>query len=330
MAIEFKSTRDVRSQGLFVLVHGRSGVGKTSLAKTIPGDEKILIISAEGGLLPLRGLEIDVYEIKTFADVDTIMAFLAKDTQYQWVFVDSLTEIAEKCLEAEARKGGELRKPGWDEYYWFTMKMEQFIKQLRDLRGLHVVLTALSAVDTEDERGKLMPVIPARKLRSLLSQFFDEVLYMDVDRDGKRSFITDCAPTLEAKDRSGSLANPEEPSLSVIVQKIYGGQALEREPTPDKELEQLLERIATGEQMIADRLLSEVESVREELWKSNKDLELATTAEAEEYYRKLRDVYSKLTGKDTGPVGDSAGSTEGSPDKENTGAGAGVSDSQDG
>jgi phage nucleotide-binding protein len=222
MAIQIRSTKDVKFQGLFLLIHGRSGAGKTSLARTIPQEDhgKTLVISAEAGLLPLRNIAMDMVEINTFEEMTEVFKLLKGESKYNWCVIDSLTEVAEKCLIGESQKGGRQIKPGWDEYYWFTQRVEKMIKSFRDLRGVHVVMTALSSPDTEDEKGKLMPVIPARKLRSVLAQYFDEVLYLNVDRNGKRSFITDCSDIIEAKDRSGSLGNPELPDLSVIVSKI--------------------------------------------------------------------------------------------------------------
>jgi phage nucleotide-binding protein len=294
--LDIKSTEDVIDQGLFVLVHGQTGAGKTSLVKTIPEAEKnTLVVSAEGGTLPLRNMNISMFEIDAYKDMELVLEFLSEDTEYKWVVIDSLTEIADKCLASESRKGGTNNKPGWDEYYWFNAKMEELVRRLRDMRGLHVVLTCLSAYDVEDSRGKLTPVIPARKLRAKLAQYFDLVLYLNVTEDGTREFITDCSPRVVAKDRSGVLESPEKADLGVIVDKIYGNREPERKVTPDREKFELLAKIADGEATTAKDSGTGVEELREALWKHEIPIEEATKNDLKEYLEELREEYKKIT-----------------------------------
>lgn len=297
--LEVKSTRDITTQGLFVLVHGQPGSGKTSLVKTIPDAENsTLVISAEGGTLPLRGLDIDMFEVEKYSDMDKVIEFLSEDKDYKWVVIDSLTEIADQCLASESHRGGRFIKPGWDEYYWFNAKMEGLIRSLRDLRGLHVVLTCLSAFDVDDHRGKLAPIIPARKLRAKLPQYFDLVLYLNVTADGTREFITDCNPNAEAKDRSGVLANPEAPDLGVIVQKIYGDKEPERQATPDKAKEELLGKVVIGESKVAELMDKSVEELRSILWSHDCVLAEGTKDQLRNYRGGLLKEYKALTEND--------------------------------
>lgn len=293
--MEIKKTRDVVSQGLFTLIHGQPGAGKTSLVKTIPDVENnTLVISAEGGTLPLRDMDVDMFEIVKYSDMDKVLDFLSADTVYKWVVIDSLTEIADQCLEAESHRGGRMIKPGWDEYFWFNAKMEDLIRRLRDMRGLHVVLTCLSAFDIDDQRGKLAPIIPGRKLRAKLPQYFDLVLYLNVTTDGERQFITDCNPNCEAKDRSGVLDNPEVPDLGVIVQKIYGDTELERQVTPDAEKEALLGKVGDGEELVAKLANKTVEEYRKLLWDHPHQVEEGTKGELKDYREKLVKEYKTL------------------------------------
>ncbi len=297
--LDIIKTRDVVTQGLFTLVHGQPGSGKTSLIKTIPDVENTtLVVSAEGGTLPLRDLDIDMVEVTKYTDMDKVLTFLAKDTKYKWVVIDSLTEIADQCLASESHRGGRLIKPGWDEYFWFNAKLEELIRTLRDMRGLHVVLTCLSAFDVDDHRGRLAPIIPARKLRAKLPQYFDLVLYLNVTQEGKREFITDCGPHAEAKDRSGALDNPEVADLGVIVKKIYGDKEPERKVTPDKAKEELLEKIATGEGMVAKKLGKKIEELRELLWGHDCTPEEATKDQLRHYREELLKEHKKASDND--------------------------------
>ena len=66
------STKTVSSSRLAALIVGQSGVGKTSLAKTLPANET-LIVSAEAGLLCLQGTDIDVAEVKTREELNQVL-----------------------------------------------------------------------------------------------------------------------------------------------------------------------------------------------------------------------------------------------------------------
>ena len=293
--MDIKSTKNVIDQGLFVLVHGRLGSGKTSLVKTIPDVEaNTLVISAEKGALPLRNLDVDMVEISKYSDMDEIMSFLDIDTKYKWVVVDSLTEIGDKCLDAESRNRGMIAKPEWDDYWYYNAKLTDLIRRLRDIPGLHVVLTCLSEWDRTDGSGKLVPSIPAKQLKSKLGQFFDEVLYLNVNEGGKREFITGFNPHVDAKDRSGALDNPEEANLAVLVEKIYGGKEPERKPTPDPARIALLERIAKGEKAVAGLSGGDTEKVREALWEHG-ELEEATKEQLQGYYDALLGEHETLS-----------------------------------
>ena len=100
MSLNITSTSYIAALRLFVLVWGYSGVGKTSLSLTCPG--KVLIVSAESGLLPLAGHNIDVIEISSWLEVQQLLNFLNQESTkatYQWIFIDSLTEAAQYIFE---------------------------------------------------------------------------------------------------------------------------------------------------------------------------------------------------------------------------------------
>ena len=80
-------TSDVEHQHIFGLVVGSAGSGKTTLAKTLPHDETI-ILSCESGLLSLHDVSIDAVNINSSQDL--IDAYtLVKSSKYKHVFIDS-------------------------------------------------------------------------------------------------------------------------------------------------------------------------------------------------------------------------------------------------
>ena len=108
----------------------------------------------------------------------------------------------------------------WGEY---NKKMVSIVKAFRDLKGLNVVFTAL-AEDVNDG-GMLIknPLIQGSKAQSLLTSFFDEVLYLAINEStGEREIHTQPTNYYDAKDRSGKLERIEITDLTALFNKIKG------------------------------------------------------------------------------------------------------------
>ena len=108
MAIKLTTTAQAaRDSGLKLLVHGPAGAGKTTLCATT--GEPTVIISAEAGLLSLRGHDIPVIEVGSIEDVHEAYRFVAESADardFRWVCLDSISEIAEECPEIRANRAG--------------------------------------------------------------------------------------------------------------------------------------------------------------------------------------------------------------------------------
>ena len=88
--MEIKRTSDVTLEGITILVYGNSGVGKTSLIRTIPG--RVLILSAEAGLLSLRNTDIEYVGIHSMADLSEAYSYItAHLADYSCIVLDSLS-----------------------------------------------------------------------------------------------------------------------------------------------------------------------------------------------------------------------------------------------
>lgn len=100
--MEIKRTSQITNNGITVLVYGQSGVGKTTLIKTLPG--KVLILSAEAGLLSLKDTDIEYVDIRTLDDLTEAYSYILSNiTEYNCIVLDSLSEIAEVVLANEKR-----------------------------------------------------------------------------------------------------------------------------------------------------------------------------------------------------------------------------------
>lgn len=221
MGIEVKNTKDEASQYVKILVHGPSGSGKTRLCATTGGVP--IILSAEAGLLSIRGESIDFIEIKTIDDLREAYMFLANDKKYDWVCLDSISEIAEVVLADEKEKTKDPRKA-------YGEMADIMIGLIRAFRGLpkNVYIAAKQGKVKDEITGGILfgPSAPGQKISESLPYYFDEVFALQVwkDAEGKeRSALqTKRDSSYEAKDRSGNLEIVEPANLGDIYKKLIG------------------------------------------------------------------------------------------------------------
>lgn len=224
MALHFTTTDQSALNGIKVLVHGPSGIGKTRLSATAPDP---IIISAESGLLSLRQHKIPVIEINTVEDlIEAHQWFLTNPhaKQFQTVCVDSITEIGEKVL-ANAKK--QVKDPR-QAYGELIDKMTATVKAFRDLDGYNVYMSAKSEGVKDELSGAILygPSMPGTKMGPALPYLFDEVFAFRNNKTPQGVAYTYLQTSrdlqYEAKDRSGSLDLMEEPNLTKIFNKIRG------------------------------------------------------------------------------------------------------------
>lgn len=225
--MEIKNTNTHTNNRISMLVYGPSGIGKTTLAKTLEG--KTLIISAESGLLSLAGSNIDYVEIsgknasEKIASLRTVLTFLQKMNDYNNVFIDSLTEIGQIMVEYQFDMVANDRSKSlvaWGEY---AKQIRMFVKLIRDFAPYNVIVTALDKADKDEfSRRFILPEMQG-SISTQVAQYFDEVLYynyVSTDKEPKRVLFTDSVNGCVCKDRSGKLSRTEEPNLKDIFEKI--------------------------------------------------------------------------------------------------------------
>lgn len=220
MAVKLGSTKDAASNGIKLLVHGPAGSGKTRLCATT--GESTIIISAEAGLLSLRGFDIPTLEVATLDDVHEAYAYVAAHTEYAWVCLDSISEIAEVVLNNEKKTAKDPRQA----YGALAEKMTDLVRAFRDLPNRNVYMSCKQDKVKDEQTGIMLysPSMPGNNLKQGISYFFDEVLALRVvaDAEGQTQRWLQTARDLqyEAKDRSGALDAYELPDLAAIAAKI--------------------------------------------------------------------------------------------------------------
>lgn len=258
------NTSGVKNDALKMIIAGEPGNGKTTLAKTLEHGlkEKVLVISAEAGLLSLKNSNIDYVELQTDFDAEgkpievpkerriqrlgEIYAWLKEPEQtqkYKWIFVDSLTEVQQNLLEAiEKLEEFQGPKNTIKKYGELATKMMSLCKMFRDLPHYNVVFSALVKTKDDNDGVPRMSINLIGAFAEKLPALFDEVLYLGVtsekDEAGthKRVILTGKTDKIDfPKDRSGRLEKYEDADLSTIVKKIRSQPILADISTKAKE-----------------------------------------------------------------------------------------------
>ncbi len=139
--MKIASTKEIHLKPHYVLVYGCSGIGKTSLVRSLPANT--LILDAESGLSVLKNTDFSMISLAQndegqildekhrFLRLVEFMQFVREETtkaKYQYLFIDSLTEISQNLLKhLRAEKGLDGFKL-WGEY---TSEMVNLIKFFR-------------------------------------------------------------------------------------------------------------------------------------------------------------------------------------------------------
>ena len=223
MAINLKQTGAISTNGVKMLVYGQAGTGKTSLIPTLP---RVVVLSAEGGLLSIQGADVPYIEINSMTSLMEAYSWLIESAEakgFDSIALDSISEIAEVVLAEELKK----QKDGRAAYGELNTIMAGMIRAFRDLPAKHVYFTA-KCDKSQDETGRLLyaPSMPGKSLSMQVPYFFDLVLALRVEKDSEglaqRALMCDSDGIWQAKDRSGKLGAWEAPDLSAIIAKIGG------------------------------------------------------------------------------------------------------------
>jgi phage nucleotide-binding protein len=222
MAINLKSTSDVHSNGVKLLVYSQSGAGKTTLIKTLPSP---IIISAESGLLSLEDCDIPYIEVSDMDSLKEAYEYVISDecSQFKSIALDSISEIAEVVLATEKKKA----KDGRMAYGEMDTQVTEIIRAFRDIPNKHVYFTA-KLEKQQDEMGRVMyfPSLPGNKTAQKLPYFFDFVMALRLEKDAdgipQRALMVESDGLWLAKQRGSKLDTWEAPDLGAIIAKIGG------------------------------------------------------------------------------------------------------------
>lgn len=206
MALNITKARDIKSHGVKILIYAPSGTGKTTLAGTL-GD-KVLVLNAENGVAVLRESNCDIIDVKTREEAFTIGGALSEGGElfgkYDTIVLDSISEIAES-IAAQLSLDPYYGDPANAFKYWGEVKTRTigFLKAFRDLPNMNVVFIALESEIEINSLQVKYPMAVGKGSMKAMPSIFDEVLKLESDHDGKRTFRTSTTSDFVAKSRYG-------------------------------------------------------------------------------------------------------------------------------
>jgi len=170
------------------LLVSHHGFGKTYQCRYLqeslgPG----FIISGEAGLKSIEDCGIDyldfsswdgrhdpdkdVYSFKGIIKMMTTAEF--KKKEYQWICIDSLTELSDRCMAWAEEEFG---PSGFERYGAHSTQIIGAMKYVRDL-PMHIYVTALAAEEQDDnDQTHYWPLLKSKKVAKQIPALFDHVL----------------------------------------------------------------------------------------------------------------------------------------------------------
>jgi len=261
--------RLAEKRGHKIVVCGASGVGKTTLARTLEPNTT-LFLDLEAGDAAIEGCPIDVIRPKTWAECRDFACFIGGPnpsladeqpysqahydyvvqtygdpteimSRYDTVFVDSITVAGRLCFqwcqqqpESRSDRTGKLDTRA--AYGMHGREMMAWLTHLQHVRAKNVIFVGILDEVTDDYGRKQYALqIEGSETGRELPGIVDEVITMAVlggDNGPFRAFV--CGALNEwsypAKDRSGRLDTLEEPHLGKLINKMNAGQLQSERP----------------------------------------------------------------------------------------------------
>ncbi|TXH19120.1 MAG: hypothetical protein E6R03_01020 [Hyphomicrobiaceae bacterium] len=150
MELEVIKARDIQ-RGVSMVVYGRSGTGKTTIACTAPGPLLLLDIKDEGTDSVSDIKELDVHMVDSLEDFEETYWFLSKNSKrYKTVIIDTCTQlqgmVVAEVMRKNKRKGepgswGSMRKQDWGDV---SAILKEVLLNYRDLtaKGMNIIFIA--------------------------------------------------------------------------------------------------------------------------------------------------------------------------------------------
>lgn len=207
--------------GVKSLIYGGPGTGKTPLIKTAP---RPVMCVVEPGMLSMRdAIDIPAWEAYTVERIDEFFEWMLKSKEinnFDTIAIDSISQLAEIVLTTMQKKF----KDGRQAYGEMAKKMMQIVNDLYYLQNKHIYIIAKQAMIDDNGVNLKRPYFPGQELNVKIPHVFDEIFHIsetNIPGQNKPTLAirTESTFGILARDRSGKLAELEQPHLEKIFKK---------------------------------------------------------------------------------------------------------------
>lgn len=215
--------------GISILIYADPGVGKTTLAGTLPPGETF-IVNTEAGVGPLIGTGHVVFKMdsENVKDIQNLYAYLrTEDHPFKYVVLDNISEL-EQLFILSLTRGRTKDLPEIREYGDAAFKMRENLHLFRDLteRGITVIFNAWEMpLKIRENDGvlvtKLFPKLGVKIAPEVCGKV-NIVGHLEVHEKSGRRWIR-IAPNdvCICKSEFKGLEDGEEADLPKLIEKVY-------------------------------------------------------------------------------------------------------------
>lgn len=216
------------NRGVSAILYADAGIGKTTMATTLPGDET-LIINVEAGLGAMLGKGHHIFYLKDdLSQLDELYKFIRTEKHHwKYVVVDNITELSNWIVNVLYR-GRSKDFPTLAEYGDASAKMREYVHLFRDLveQGITVIFNAWEMnLEIKNSGGEVVtktcPMM-FKKIASEICGLVDMVGHLECwDKTGDRWVRFHPLKGLVAKTGFKGISAEEPAHWPTILKKVY-------------------------------------------------------------------------------------------------------------
>lgn len=214
-AHEFAQRNGVKS-----IVYGPAGSGKTPIVNTAP---RPLLLACEPGLLSMRGSQVPTYQAFEAKLIDEFFDWFFGSNeikQFDTFALDSASHMCEVYLIRAEKEN----KHGLAAYGQMAKDVLKQLNRLYFMPEKHMYIIAKQEIVSVNGVELRRPYYPGKQLPVDMPHKFDQILHLDIHNVPSVGQVSSfqCRPTIDtlARDRTGQLAEFEQPNFNMIIKKV--------------------------------------------------------------------------------------------------------------
>ena len=225
--LEFNKAPSQINRGISILIYADPGIGKTTLATTLP-EEETVIVNTEAGLGPTLGTNHVIFNLREdLSQLQELYKYLRTgDHPFKNVVVDNISEMEQWMINVLVSGRGkdlpEIREHGDVSY-----KMKEYLHLFRDLvfKGINVVFNAWEMnLDIKNTQGEIITkAFPKlyKRLAPDVCGLVDVVGHLEMyQKTGDRYIRFEPTRDIIAKSQFLGLEKFEPADLQAVLEKL--------------------------------------------------------------------------------------------------------------